>query len=174
LEHAHSIRRRTTADENIPSQEVSMFARTFPLAGVAFALLAATPAPAQKAAKLNWGPAPAVFPAGAKMAVVSGDPAKSGPFAIQLSMPKGYRIAPHYHPTDETVTVRKGVFAYGMGDRVDKKAMTTMTKGQSGTLKANMHHYAQARKNAVVEVSSTGPFAMTYVNPADDPSKPRP
>ena len=151
-----------------------MFARTLLLAGVAAALVAAPPATAQKTAKLNWGPAPAVFPAGAKMAVVSGDPSKSGPFTIQLSMPKGYRIAPHYHPSDETVTVKKGVFAYGMGDKVDKKAMKTMTKGQSGTLPANMHHYGQAKGKTVVEVSSTGPFAMTYVNPADDPSKPRP
>jgi quercetin dioxygenase-like cupin family protein len=151
-----------------------MFARTLSLAGVAVALVAANPAAAQKAAKLNWGPAPAVFPAGAKMAVVSGDPNKSGPFSIQLSMPKGYRIAPHYHPTDETVTVKKGVFAYGTGDKFDKKALKTMSKGQSGTLPANMHHYAQARGKTVVEVSSTGPFAMTYVNPADDPSKLRP
>jgi len=36
---------------------------------------------------LQWGPAPAVFPAGAKMAVVSGEPSKPELFLVELSMP---------------------------------------------------------------------------------------
>jgi hypothetical protein len=36
------------------------------------------------------------------MAVVSGDPGKAAEFVIQLSMPAGYKIAPHFHPTDKT------------------------------------------------------------------------
>src|SRR5689334_25428401 len=57
----------------------------------------AKPAPAKPAAAapaLQWGPAPAVFPAGAQLAVVSGDPSKAGKFVIQLKMPDGYKIAP--------------------------------------------------------------------------------
>ena len=34
-----------------------------------------------------------------------------------------------------------------------------------------MHHYAMAKTPAVVQVHAVGPFALTYVNPADDPSK---
>src|SRR2546426_10640076 len=64
---------------------------------------AAPAAPAAQAAPLKWGPAPASFPAGANMAVVSGDPSKPGLFTIRLSMPDGYRILPHFHPTDEAV-----------------------------------------------------------------------
>jgi len=56
-------------------------------------------APAEKPAGLHWGPAPAVFPMGARMAVVSGDPSKAGLFTVQLAMPSGYKIAPHFHPT---------------------------------------------------------------------------
>ena len=41
------------------------------------------------------------------MAVVSGDPSKPGLFTIRLSMPDGYRIPPHFHPTDEAVEVTK-------------------------------------------------------------------
>ena len=58
-----------------------------------------------KAPTLSWGPAPAAFPSGAKMAVVSGDPGKAGPFTVELSFPNGYRIPPHFHPTDEAVEV---------------------------------------------------------------------
>jgi hypothetical protein len=34
-----------------------------------------------------------------------------------------------------------------------------------------MHHYAQAKGHTVVQVSAMGPFQLTYVNVADDPTK---
>jgi quercetin dioxygenase-like cupin family protein len=119
----------------------------------------------------SWGPAPAVFPAGAKMAVVSGDPMAPGAFTIQLSMPDGYRIMPHTHPTDERVTVKKGTLLVGMGNAFDVGKANAMATAASGNVPANMAHFVQAKGATVVEVSSTGPFAMTYVNPSDDPSK---
>jgi quercetin dioxygenase-like cupin family protein len=53
------------------------------------------------------------------MAVVSGDPGKAAPFTVELSFPDGYQVPPHFHPTDETVTVKKGTFLFGMGDSLD-------------------------------------------------------
>jgi hypothetical protein len=128
--------------------------------------------PTAKADSLQWGPAPAVFPAGAKMAVVSGDPSKPGPFVIQLAMPDGYRLAPHFHPTDETVEVKQGTFLFAMGDTFDLAKTKPMNVGEKGSIPANMHHYATAKGATVVAVTSTGPFALTYVNPADNPQKP--
>jgi mannose-6-phosphate isomerase-like protein (cupin superfamily) len=148
-----------------------MHARISTIAAVALVAITALPAAAQNATKLHWGPAPAVFPKGAKMAVVSGDPTKAGPFTIQLNMPNGYRIMPHFHPTDEHVAVKSGHFHYGMGDRFDPKAFKSMKPGESGDIPANMHHYAHAQGRTVIEVSSTGPFVLTYVNAKDDPSK---
>ena len=127
--------------------------------------------PAQAAPALKWGPAPAVFPAGAKMAVVSGDPTKTGPFVVELAFPAGYRIPPHSHPTDETIKVVKGTFRVGMGTVFDEAKTTSMRAGASGSMKAGQPHFALADGNTVVSVSSTGPFAMTYVNPSDDPTK---
>ncbi|HEV7991071.1 MAG TPA: cupin domain-containing protein [Gemmatimonadaceae bacterium] len=138
------------------------------------AALHATPAHAQKSAKLTWGPAPAVLPAGAKMAVVSGDPGKAAPFVVQLDMPKGYVVPPHSHPTDEVVTVKSGSFGYGMADKIDAKATKWLKPGQSVNLKANMNHYATANAHSKIQISAMGPFAIKYVNPADDPSKMKP
>ena len=132
-------------------------------------LLNAQTASAKKAASLTWGPAPAVFPAGAKMAVVSGDPSKAAEFTIELSMPDGYRIPPHFHPTDEQVTVKQGTFLVGMGDTLDLTKTNAMKAGDSGKVPAAMHHYAAAKGSVIVAVTAMGPFAMTYVNPADDP-----
>ena len=122
-----------------------------------------------KASALKWGPAPAVFPKGAEMAVVSGDPSQARPFEVQLSFPNGYRVAPHFHPTDETVTVKQGTFLVGMGDKFDLKQTKPMKKGDSATVPAEQHHFATAQGKTVVDVKAMGPFAMTYVNPADDP-----
>src|SRR5262249_41511921 len=96
--------------------------RLLPISALLF--VAAAPLLAQdtttaKPTALAWGPAPAVFPSGAKMAVVSGDPGKAAPFVVALKMPAGYRIPPHFHPTDETVEVKEGLFLFGMGDTLD-------------------------------------------------------
>ena len=122
-----------------------------------------------KAPALAWGPAPAVFPNGAKMAVVSGDPGKAAPFTVELSFPDGYKIPPHFHPTEESVEVKKGTFLVGMGDTLDVSKTSPMKVGAKGQLPAQAHHYAVAKGATVVSVTSMGPFGMTYVNPADDP-----
>jgi quercetin dioxygenase-like cupin family protein len=122
-----------------------------------------------KTPALSWGPAPAVFPKGAKMAVVSGDPSQAAPFTVELSMPDGYRIPPHSHPTDEIVEVKKGTFLVGMGDTLDVSKTNAMKVGAKGQVPAQHHHYAVAKGATIVSVTAMGPFAMTYVNPADDP-----
>lgn len=142
---------------------------------IALLTLVAGLAPAQGQAgdhtqpELKWGPAPAVFPAGAEMAVLQGNPGGSGLFTVRLRFPAGYRIAPHTHPTDENVTVISGTFLVGMGKTFD--AAHAMTLGAGGFVTAPAHeaHFAQARDVTIVQVHALGPFALTYVNPADTP-----
>ena len=128
-------------------------------------------APAEKPAALKWGPAPAVFPPGARMAVVSGDPSKAGLFTVELAMPSGYKIAPHFHPTDETVEVKKGTLLVGMGDKFDVSKAKPMKAGDKRSMRAKAHHFAAAQGGTFIQVTAMGPFALTYVNPADDPQK---
>jgi quercetin dioxygenase-like cupin family protein len=118
---------------------------------------------------LTWGPAPGAFPTGAKMAVVSGDPTKAGPFTVELSLPAGYQIPAHFHPTEEVVHVKKGTLLVGMGDTLDLKKTKALKAGEKGKIPAQHHHFAAAKVATVITVSAAGPFAMTYVNPADDP-----
>jgi len=120
---------------------------------------------------LKWGAPPAVFPAGAQMAVLSGDPTKSGVFVIRLKMPAGYKIPAHQHPTDEYVTVISGELALGMGDKLDPAKSAKLAPGGFAMAGAKMNHFAFSNQGAVVQVSAEGPFAMTYVNPADDPTR---
>jgi quercetin dioxygenase-like cupin family protein len=123
---------------------------------------------------LTWGPAPAVFPAGAQLAVLQGDPSKpKEQFTIRLRMPDGYRIPPHTHPTDEHVTVVEGTFLVGMGPQFRADSMTTLDVGAFVTAPAGHAHYAAARGATVVQVHAIGPFALTYVNPSDVPAAAR-
>ncbi len=50
---------------------------------------------------------------------VDGDPAAKGLVTVRFMMPAGYQIAPHWHPTDEHITVLSGTFSIGMGDKLD-------------------------------------------------------
>src|SRR5262245_33868064 len=122
-------------------------------------------------AELKWGPPPPVFEQNAKFTVVSGDPGKPGLFVVRMDMPAGYKIMPHWHPTDEHVTVLQGKFALGMGEKWDAASMKELPAGGYALLPAEMRHYAMAKTKATVQVHGMGPFALTYVNPADDPSK---
>ena len=118
---------------------------------------------------LTWGPAPAILPAGARLAVLEGDPSKAGPFTMRLDMPAGYRIPPHFHQADEHVTVISGAFQVGMGDTFDVGKLTTLPPGTFGVIPPGMRHFARADKATVIQLHGVGPWGLTYVNPADQP-----
>jgi quercetin dioxygenase-like cupin family protein len=121
--------------------------------------------------EIKWGDAPPVFPKGAKIAVLAGDPGKEGAFVARLKMPANYRIPPHWHSRDEDLTVVSGTFLLGEGDATDIKHAHAIKAGGFHHLPANTHHYAFARGETVVQVNGMGPFDITYVKPEDDPSK---
>ena len=121
---------------------------------------------------IAWGPAPPFVPAGAQLAVLSGDPmAASGDYTVRLKMPDGYRIAPHWHPQRENVTVISGTFKVGMGDQFDTAKMGSFPAGSFAYMDPEMHHYAMASGAVVVQIHGKSPLQVNYVNPADDPSR---
>ena len=118
---------------------------------------------------LTWGDAPPGLPAGAKMAVLAGDPGKKGLFTIRLRAPDGYKVAPHMHPTAENITVISGTFHLGMGDKFDEAAGREMTAGSFAVNPAGMKHFAWTTGETVLQIHGFGPFQIVYVNPVDDP-----
>ena len=128
-------------------------------------------APMVNASDLKWGAAPPAFNAGAQMAVIDGDPTKPGPFVIRAKFPAGFKVMPHWHPTDENVTVISGTLVAGMGQKWDDAAMKTFTAGGFARMPKETPHYVQAKEETIVQVHGTGPFTLTYVNPNDDPRK---
>src|SRR5246127_4967568 len=119
-----------------------------------------------------YGPAPAFVAPGAQLAVLEGNPmGASGDYTVRLKMPAGYKIAPHWHPKRENVTVISGTFKVGMGDTFDDAKMGSFGAGSFAYMDPDMHNYAIAAGEATVQVHGMSPFQFSYVNPNDDPSK---
>jgi len=120
--------------------------------------------------EVKWGPAPPSLPPGFEMAVLRGDPGKAGgQFAIRARFPDGYRVPPHWHPTDENVVVIQGTFLIGLGEKFDEAAMREMPAGSYLLMPQRARHFAMARGETIIQVYGLGPFAVNYVNAADDP-----
>lgn len=122
-------------------------------------------------ASITWGDPPPSLPPGAKIAVVAGDPSKPSPFVMRVQVPAGYKVPPHWHPTDENLTILSGTVALGMGDAWDASKMQSVPSGGLVVLPADMRHSFLAKTASTFQVHGMGPFAVNYVNPSDDPSK---
>jgi hypothetical protein len=120
---------------------------------------------------IQWGPAPGGLPAGAKVAVLSGDPTKTGLYALRVKMPDGYKVPPHWHPTDENVTVLHGTLMVGKGDKFSAASSEALSAGSFMRMPKEMRHFAWAKGETVIQVHGIGPFEINYVNAADDPRK---
>ena len=120
---------------------------------------------------IKWGPPPPVFDQSAQFAVLAGNPMAAGNYVVRLKMPDGYKIMPHWHPTTENITVISGTFHFATGDKFDNTKGAVMPAGTFGFVGPHMNHYAWAEGETIVQVHGAGPFQLTYVNPADDPSK---
>jgi hypothetical protein len=67
--------------------------------------------------------------------------------------------------------VISGNFKVGMGDKFDEAKMMTFPAGSFAYLDPDMHHYAMASGEVVVQVNGMSPLQFNYVNPSDDPSR---
>jgi Domain of unknown function (DUF4437) len=126
---------------------------------------------AVKLSEAQWGPAPPFIPAGAQIAVLSGDPTKPVPYSVRLKFPAHYAIQAHSHPTDENVVVVSGAVTFGVGDKLVKdSANSTIGVGGYMLATAGMNHFAYTgAAEATIVLYGIGPVDFKYVNPADDP-----
>lgn len=124
---------------------------------------------------VQWGPASPKLPPGAQFAAVVGDPKKLGePYVFRAKLPDGYSVPPHWHPMDENVTVLQGAMLVGFGERFDEKALRELPAGSFTLLPKDLPHYNRMKGETILQFHGIGPYDITYVNPADDPSrKPR-
>ncbi len=127
----------------------------------------------------KWGDIPAAAMVGTpsvavggklQIAIVQGNPMQAGqPYTLRLSCTDGAKIAPHWHPTTENVTVVKGTFALGMGSKWDPSTMKDLPTGGFVSAPARMRHFATCKGDTIVQVHGLGPFVVNFVS-ADKPA----
>lgn len=117
---------------------------------------------------LNWSNGP--FP-GTQAVVLEGDPKSPGPFTMRLKLPTDYKIPPHWHPGHERVTIISGTFNVGRGDQFDPAKGKTLPAGSFMLMPPETKHFAWVKEETIIQINGVGPWALNFVNPADDPRK---
>lgn len=120
-------------------------------------------------AELKWMDAPSIGP-GAKLAILEGDLKEAVPFTFRVKLPANFKIAPHTHPLFERVTVISGTFYLGIGETFDASKARAYPPGGATMMPPGMPMFAYTKKGAtVIQIHGTGPWGITYLNPAEDP-----
>ena len=119
---------------------------------------------------LQWSDVPSL-PPGAKIAVIEGPMNEAVPFTVRLKLPADYKVPAHWHPAIEHVTVISGTFNMGTGDKLDQSKTTPLSAGSVAIMQPKTNHFAWTKEETIIQAHGVGPWAVNYVNPADDPRK---
>jgi quercetin dioxygenase-like cupin family protein len=113
---------------------------------------------------LKWTP----IVKGCDIASVAGDMNADGaPFVIRFRCVDGAKTPPHWHPTDENITVLKGTFLVGAGETFDESKLQPMNFGNFMTMPKEMRHFGMAKGEMILQVHGIGPFKVNWVNPSE-------
>ncbi|PSL22995.1 cupin domain-containing protein [Chitinophaga ginsengisoli] len=106
--------------------------------------------------------------------VIHGDPSKPGLYTILLKVAANTKIPAHLHPDDRVGTVVAGTWYFGYGDVFEESKLKKLPVGSIYSEIPDQNHFAMTRDEPViVEITGYGASGVTYVNPADDPGKPK-
>jgi quercetin dioxygenase-like cupin family protein len=107
--------------------------------------------------------------AGAKLAVVFGDPSKPGLYVIRAYFPPGVMSSPHFHGEDRHVIVVQGTWNAGTDDSWDPKSTTPLKTGTYMFHKAGAVHYdgSAGDQGAMVQIVGMGPSKTTFLFPKE-------
>src|SRR5256885_14819248 len=101
---------------------------------------------------VKWNP---LLP-GIQISALAGDSSKPGPYTVRLKFADGARVAPHWHPEDESVTVIQGTFLAGMGGKYDAASLHELPTGSFILMPKQMRHFAAARAETIVQLHGNG------------------
>ncbi len=91
------------------------------------------------------------------------------PFTVRLKLPADYKVPAHWHPAIEDVTVISGTFNMSTGDKLDQSKTTPLSAGSVAIMQPKTDHFAWTKEETIIQAHGVGPWAVNYVNPADDP-----
>ena len=118
--------------------------------------------------QLVWTP---LIP-GVEIAVVFDDlDKKGGLYVIRIRSKAEAKVPPHWHVTNEHITVLKGSFWIAQGEQFDVSKLKELKAGAHFMLPAEHRHFGLHKAGNVVEVYGEAPWVVNFVNPEDDPRR---
>ena len=116
-----------------------------------------------QAGELKWQDIPDL--PGAQGVVLVGDPSKAGAHLIMRArFPDGFKIAPHWHPALENLTVLQGTFMLGMGDKWDDAKLKAYPTGTFYSEPKGTPHFVWAKDGEVIiQVTGMGPSGTALI-----------
>jgi len=110
---------------------------------------------------LKWGPLEVPgFKPGIEIAAIHGDPTKEGDYTLRLRFPSGYQFPSHWHPSGEHLTVLRGSFRLGMGEKENPAILKTYSPGDFLYIPAKMPHFGGAQGITEIQLHGVGPFQV--------------
>ncbi len=101
---------------------------------------------------------------GIRTTLLYGDPAKPGPYVLEIHVPPNTVIAAHTHRDDRVATVISGAWYFGYGARPGDAPVKPLTAGGLYTEPGSAPHFAFTRAEpAAVRLTGIGPSDTTYV-----------
>ena len=120
--------------------------------------------------QLQWKDA-AGLPPGTQLTVIEGPMNEAVPFTVRIKFPAGTTVPAHWHPAIEHVTVMSGTLNMGVGDKLDESKAMRLPAGSISIMQPKTTHFGFFNEETIVQIHGVGPWAINYVNPADDPRK---
>ena len=107
---------------------------------------------------------PSSYTDGRQRARLFGDSGSDGPWIDRVRIPAGRRVLAHTHPSDELVTVIRGTWYLGAGERFDPTRLKGYPAGSFIVIPAGVPHFVATKEGPViVQLSGSGKFATDYL-----------
>ncbi len=105
---------------------------------------------------------------GVKFVVLAGNPREPGLYIIRAKFAPHTMSRPHWHPEARYVTVVKGTWWAGTGDKFDPDSTTPIPAGGFAIHAPREVHYDGAKdEEAIVQITGMGPSGTTVVTPSE-------
>ena len=115
---------------------------------------------------LEWRDYPGL--PGVKFVVIAGNPRETGIYVIRAKFAPHTMSKPHSHPEARYVTVLKGTWWAGTGEKFDPDSTTPVPTGGFAVHTPGKVHYDGAKdEEVIVQIMGMGPSGTNVVNPAD-------
>ena len=105
---------------------------------------------------------------GVQVATLVGDPTKPGIYVQRVKFPPHVMDRPHWHPDERHVTVIKGTWYVGTGDKFDPEQAEPLKPGSYMMQPAKAVHWdgAAGDEEVIVQVIGYGPSGTMLLDPS--------